>query len=96
MHIRNLVEHCALSTFGISKPVLSLRNRTASVALARQTAMYLAHVTFGLTYSEVGQLFSRDRTTVAHACSTIEDLRDDPTVDRTLSVLESTLTKLCA
>ena len=39
--------------------------------------MYLAHVTCGLSLTEVGEVFARDRTTVAHACGRVEDLRDD-------------------
>jgi chromosomal replication initiation ATPase DnaA len=57
----------------------------------RQTAMYLAHVAFGLTYTQIGQLFSRDRTTVAHACSAVEERRDDPVIDRALTTLEEAL-----
>ncbi len=60
----------------------------ARVALARQVAMYLSHVGFGLSLTEVGRLFERDRTTVAHACSVVEDRRDDATFDRTLELLE--------
>jgi chromosomal replication initiation ATPase DnaA len=63
----------------------------APAAFARQTAMYLAHVHFGLTLSQVGRNFGRDRTTVAHACARIEDSRDDPTVDSVLSCLEFAL-----
>lgn len=59
----------------------------AHVALARQVAMYLAHVVFGLRLSEVGRGFGRDRTTVAHACLVVEDRRDNPTFDRTLELL---------
>lgn len=51
-------------------------------------AMYLAHTGLGYTMSEVGHLFSRDRTTVAHACQVIEDRRDDPMFDHTLDLLE--------
>jgi Bacterial dnaA protein helix-turn-helix len=61
------------------------------VAFARQVAMYLAHVACGLTLTEVGHVFARDRTTVAHACGVIEDLRDDPSFDRSLELLESVL-----
>ncbi len=57
----------------------------------RQTAMYLAHVAFGLTYTQIGQLFSRDRTTVAHACGAVEERRDDPVIDRALTTLEEAL-----
>jgi chromosomal replication initiation ATPase DnaA len=61
------------------------------VAFARQVAMYLAHVAWGLNLTEVGHLFSRDRTTVAHACGLIEDSRDDPVLDRSLELLEGVL-----
>ena len=63
----------------------------AAVAFARQTAMYLAHVHFGLTLSQVGRNFGRDRTTVAHACARIEDSRDDPKVETVLACLEAAL-----
>jgi chromosomal replication initiation ATPase DnaA len=62
----------------------------ARVAFARQVAMYVAHVWLGLSLSEVGRRFARDRTTVAHACGLVEDRRDDPVLDATLTVLETT------
>ena len=63
--------------------------RSPYIAFARQSAMYLAHVTCGLSYSEVGRAFGRDRTTAAHACRLIEDRRDDPAVDAVLGSLEN-------
>lgn len=60
----------------------------APAAFARQTAMYLAHVHFGLNLSEVGKRFGRDRTTVAHACARVEDSRDDPKVEQILKRME--------
>jgi chromosomal replication initiation ATPase DnaA len=59
------------------------------VAFARQVAMYMAHVTFGLTLTTVGREFGRDRTTVSHACALVEDARDNPEFDRTLEILEA-------
>lgn len=93
-HVHNLVEHCLVSIFRISKSALRRRHRAADVALARQMAMYLTHVAFGLTFVEVGRVFGRDRTTVAHACAAVEDLRDDPPFDRALSALESAFLRL--
>lgn len=61
----------------------------ADVAFARQVAMYLAHVGCGLSLTEVGRLFGRDRTTAAHACRIIEERRDDPGLDISLHVLDS-------
>lgn len=58
--------------------ILARRRARAVVANARQLAMYLAHVGFGLPQADVARCFSRDRTTVAYACRRIEDLRDGP------------------
>ncbi|MDE1173832.1 MAG: helix-turn-helix domain-containing protein [Parvibaculaceae bacterium] len=65
--------------------------RCARVAFARQVAMYLGHVTFGLSLSAVGRHFGRDRTTAGYACRTIEDLRDDRHFDQLLERLEIVL-----
>ena len=73
-------------------PVEEMRattRRRARVAFARQVAMYVAHVGLGFSLTAVGREFSRDRTTAAHACRVVEDLRDDPQVDATLDYLES-------
>lgn len=94
-HIHKLVEHCVFSVFRIPALALRSRGRAAPVSLARQMAMYLAHVAFRLSFTQVGQLFGRDRTTVAHACGVIEDLRDDQIIDRALTVLAAALTAPC-
>ena len=85
--------HAAVSA-AFTVPVRELRantRRRAPIALARQSAMYLAHVTFGLSFTEVGRTFGRDRTTAAHACRWIEDRRADRGLDRTLAELEHAL-----
>lgn len=56
--------------------ILARRRASAAVASARQLAMYLAHVGFGLSLAAVARCFRRDRTTVAYACRRIEDLRE--------------------
>ena len=53
--------------------------------------MYLAHVAFGLNFTEVGRAFGRDRTTAAHACRAIEDRRDEARLDTALADLEHAL-----
>lgn len=58
-------------------------------ALARQIAMYLTHVGFGMSLSRVAAAFGRDRSTVAHACHLIEDRRDDRHLDELLAALET-------
>ena len=69
----------------------SLRASTrgpADVARARQVAMYACHTLLGLSLTDVGHLFERDRTTVAHACRLVEDLRDDKDFDAMMACLE--------
>ena len=86
---RVLIEQTVAQVFGVAHCDLKLTTRgRANVALARQVAMYLAHVTCHLSLTEVGDLFNRDRTTVAHACGLVEDRRDDLTFDRVLELLE--------
>src|SRR3712207_4771277 len=83
------LEATVAAAFAIPRPALRARTRrSARTALARQTAMYLAHVVFGLSLREVGQAFDRDRTTAAHACRAMEARRDDPQLDRLLMRLE--------
>ena len=86
---RAAIEHAVTQVFGIAGHDLRRATRgRAKVALARQVAMYLAHVGCGMSLTETGRLFDRDRTTVAHACGIIEDRRDDPLFDRALDLLE--------
>lgn len=66
----------------------ALTRSSADVAFARQIAMYLAHTKFGIPYSDVGDYFRRDRTTVAHACQLVEDRRDDKGFDDHLVRME--------
>ena len=63
----------------------------AEAALARQIAMYLCHTIFSLLLTEIGLYFRRDRTTVAYACSLVEDKRDEMSFDIMLEQLESLL-----
>lgn len=75
--------------FGLDQGALLVPTRGApQIAFARQVAIYLAHVCFGLSFAAVGRMFQRDRTTVAHACRVIEDRRDDRDLDRRLTALE--------
>lgn len=86
------IEAVVSTALGIGLAELRADQRgRAAAAFARQTAMYLAHVHFGLTLSQVGRNFARDRTTVAHACARIEDCRDDPKVESVLACLEAAL-----
>lgn len=84
------IEAVVAQTFRLSLADLRASTRgEAQIAFARQVAMYVAHVWFALSLSEVGRRFDRDRTTVAHACRVVEDRRDDQRIDRVVSAIES-------
>ncbi len=73
------------------KDMRAATRRNPRTALARQIAMYLSHTVFGMTVSQVAAVFRRHRSTACHALHHIEDLRDDPELDRTLAYLETML-----
>jgi len=93
--IRQMLEQAVSQVFMVASADLwSAARGRRRVAFARQVAMYLGHVTCGLSLTEAGHLFSRDRTTVAHACKVIEALRDDQQFDRALELLEGVVRSL--
>jgi chromosomal replication initiation ATPase DnaA len=67
------------------------RGRRAEIAASRQLAMYLTHVMLGVSLTEVGALFGRDRTTVGYACAQIEDHRENAAFDAEVSRLETAI-----
>ena len=71
--------------------ILASSSRDHNIVRARQVAMYLSHVGLGMSLARVASALDRDRSTVAHGCHKIEDLRDDPGVDEWLDELEQTL-----
>jgi chromosomal replication initiation ATPase DnaA len=87
--VRRAIEPAVATVFEVDIEDLRAPTRgSPRAAFARQVAMYLAHVSCGATLTEVGILFERDRTTVAHACGVVEDRRDDPDLDCKLDHLE--------
>lgn len=89
--VLRFVTLCVARDFELDQGALLVPTRGApQAAFARQVAIYLTHVCFGLSFAAVGRMFHRDRTTVAHACRVIEDRRDDRELDRRLAALERT------
>lgn len=87
--VTRLLETMVASAFRVDAIALRARTRgTASVAFARQVAMYLAYTRLGMPYALAGAIFGRDRTTAAHACRLVEERRDDPRIDSALDYLE--------
>jgi hypothetical protein len=83
------VAFCVARDFGLDMTALFTPTRGGSrTALARQVAMYLAHIGFELDLETISQVFDRDRSTVSHACHVVEDGRDDIWLDCRLQALE--------
>ena len=86
------VEMLVESAFGVGRSALHAPARGAApVAFARQVATYLCHVRLGLNYAAAGRVFGRDRMTAAHACSVIEERREDASLDTLLDCLERSI-----
>jgi len=93
--LREAIDPAVAAVFEVDLHDLRAATRGSTrTAFARQVAMYLAHVVCGLSLTEVGTLFARDRTTAAHACSVVEDRRDDPDLDGRLEHLERAVASL--
>lgn len=67
--------------------------RDIRVAFARQVAMYLASVGFGMSLGRVARAFGRDRSTVRHACRMMEERRENPSFDRWMEALEASVAR---
>lgn len=79
----------AVALFGVNGKELRAPGRsTSDVSRVRQITMYVSHVILGLSMSDIGDGFGRDRTTVLYACHVIEDLRDDREFDAMVSLFE--------
>lgn len=92
---RQLIELAVTRVFGVHAEAIAGTSRgRAHVALARQVAMYLAHVACGYNLTQVGEIFARDRTTVAYACMIVEDRRDEVQFDRVIDLLEQSVAAL--
>lgn len=79
----------AAALFNVSGRELRHPGRTIlQVSRVRQIAMYVTHVSLAISMRDVGIGFGRDRTTVLHACHTIEDLRDDAEFDSIVTTVE--------
>ena len=80
-----------LASYALGVPlteVCAATRRDKRAARARQVAMYLAHVGFGMSLARVAAAFQRDRSTVSHACHLVEDLRESADFDAWIDSLE--------
>ena len=71
-----------------AEKILQAARGPRNLVHARQAAMYLTHVGLGMSLSRVAAAFERDRSTVAHTCHRIEEMRDESAFDIWLETLE--------
>lgn len=88
----DLVDELVSRTYRLPRSALYAQTRCRkSVAFARQVAMYLSHVSLSYPLKDIAAHYRRDRTTVAHACRTVEDRREAEDIELTICSLESAL-----
>ena len=87
-----LVQAAVAHVSGVAlKDLCATTRRPPKAALARQIAMYLCHIVFKMSPAEVARIFGRDPSTVKYALGRIEEMREEPELDRTLDWLEAML-----
>lgn len=64
------------------------RDQRRAQCHVRQIAMYVCHVTLRIPQGDVAHAYGRDRTTVRHSCSVVEDRRDRPGYDDFVGAVE--------
>src|SRR5262245_48836098 len=91
-HRAGLAQAIVAHVYGVALDDMRCETRGAPrAALARQVAMYLTHIVWGMSGGQIAQAFARHKATAHHALRHIEDLRDDAEFDRTLRFLETML-----
>jgi chromosomal replication initiator protein len=83
-----VAQHFQIRTQDFKSPT-----RAQRIALPRQMAMYLIRRYTGLGFTEIGSYFGdRDRTTVMHACETIEKKIDQfPDIKKAIETIQNLL-----
>jgi hypothetical protein len=82
------VVYLAATHYGVSPEQVYSAGRLKTASSARQLSMYLARITLGFSYPEVGRAFGRDHTTVMNACKKVTWQR---TKDERYNVLIETM-----
>lgn len=68
--------------------LLARRDRRRMLCHVRQIAMYVCHVGLQISHDDIAGAFGRNRSTVGHACKTVEQRREDAAFDDFVSALE--------
>ena len=68
--------------------LLARRDRRRTLCHVRQIAMYVCHVALQIPHDDIAGAFGRNRSTVGHACMTVEERREDAAFDDFVSAVE--------
>lgn len=89
----SLARFVVAQVYGV--PVDELKKPTRGrphAARARQIAIHLARLVFGMSHAQLASEFGRDRSTVHHACHLVEGMREaSGEFDSTLRWMEALL-----
>ena len=86
------IANAVCAHFSLRPSDLRSRRRSKNVALPRQLAMYLCRRHLNASFPHIGELFSRDHSTVIHATTVTERrLKDDPALQATVERLERSI-----
>lgn len=72
------------NTYNVSENDILSNRRTASLARARQVAMYIARETTGLSFKQIGESFGKDHSTVLYNVRQVEDFIADKPYEKAL------------
>lgn len=72
--------------YGVRVADIKGRSNRPSIVLPRQVAMYLVHEILGVSYAEIGRIFSKHHSTAMYAVDAVEKKRrSNPDFDATLT-----------
>ncbi len=71
-------------TYNVTENDILSKRRTASLALARQVAMYIAKMTTDLSFDAIGQAFKKDHSTVIYNVRQVEKFLQDKPYEKEL------------
>ncbi|MBQ6713945.1 MAG: chromosomal replication initiator protein DnaA [Clostridia bacterium] len=72
------------NTYNVSENDILSNRRTASLARARQVAMYIARETTGLSFKQIGENFGKDHSTVLYNVRQVEEFISDKPYEKAL------------
>ncbi|WP_275789625.1 helix-turn-helix domain-containing protein [Pararhizobium gei] len=72
----------------VTERVALRRDRRRLNCHVQQISMYVCHVVLQLSMTDVANAFGRSRSTVGHACQTVEDRREDSAYNDFVSAVE--------